>query len=130
MTLAELSSRYPNTAAVVCGAADPPLWNGTLGRLVEEQGQVYKDKAFAYFPWQSVQCTFSQLASRSRLVANALLCQGLRHGDRVGILAGNCYEFLEIFIGAARIGCPLVLLQPGFSPKELETATIKSGMSL
>lgn len=42
-------------------------------------------------------------AIASRL-ANGLLVSGLRAGDRVGLLAYNCVEWMEMYVGLARAG--------------------------
>ena len=51
-----------------------------------------------------------------------MLGMGLRHGDSVGIMAGNCYQYIEVFLGGARIGCPVVVLNTTYTPAELERA--------
>jgi len=48
--------------------------------------------------------TYGQLDERSRRLATALKARGVKRGDRVAILSENRAEFLELFMGAARIG--------------------------
>ena len=78
------------------------------------------------FPWQQHSLSYSQLAQRSQLLSRAMLGIGLQRGDCVGILAGNCYEYLEVFLGGARIGCPVVVLNITYAPAELKAALIQS----
>jgi acyl-CoA synthetase (AMP-forming)/AMP-acid ligase II len=33
-----------------------------------------------------------------------MLEMGLRKGDCVGVMAGNCYQYIEVFLGGGRIG--------------------------
>ncbi|MGH9040669.1 MAG: class I adenylate-forming enzyme family protein [Acidimicrobiia bacterium] len=48
--------------------------------------------------------TFPQWDERARRLANALLGLGLSPGDRVALLAYNCVEWMELYVGLARAG--------------------------
>jgi acyl-CoA synthetase (AMP-forming)/AMP-acid ligase II len=48
--------------------------------------------------------TFRQWDERSCRLANGLLGLGLKKGDRVGILAYNCVEWMEIYAAMAKAG--------------------------
>jgi fatty-acyl-CoA synthase len=48
--------------------------------------------------------TFAQWNSRACQLANGLLGLGLKKGDRVGVLAYNRVEWMEIYIGLAKAG--------------------------
>lgn len=48
--------------------------------------------------------TFAELDRRQRLLAGALLAEGIRRGDRVGILSANRPEYLEVTTGLLRAG--------------------------
>ena len=48
--------------------------------------------------------TFAQWDERARRLANALLGLGLTKGDRVVLLAYNCVEWMELYVGLARAG--------------------------
>lgn len=113
--------------AIVYGEKTPKISDTTLGDISDELSDIYGDKVAVDFSWQSVRRTFSELNKSSKLVASCLLAAGLCHGDRVGILAGNRFEFLDVFLAAARIGCPAVILQSNMSPAELKAAAIKTG---
>ncbi|CAK7235925.1 hypothetical protein SBRCBS47491_009462 [Sporothrix bragantina] len=55
-------------------------------------------------------------------MAKMLLGFGLKHGDVIGIMAYNRYEYIETFLAGGRIDCPVVLMNNMFSPVELEHA--------
>ena len=112
--------------ALVCGRTDIPIWTRTLGDVIDDQAAQHGSKAAAIFPWQSKTLSYGQLSERSKLLACAMLEMGLQHGDCVGILAGNCYEYIEIFLGGSRVGCPIVVLNSSYTPKELRAALINS----
>ena len=114
--------------SLVLGPSTPPLDRTTIGSLIEERASRIGDRQAVVVPWQSTRLTFKDLADRSKLTAKALLRSGLKHGDCVGVMAGNCYQYVEIFLGAARIGCPCVVFNNTYSPHELKDAVARSGM--
>ncbi|KAH7176870.1 hypothetical protein EDB81DRAFT_898353 [Dactylonectria macrodidyma] len=110
----------------VKGPTEPPLWHLTLGSLTDKQAARYGDRPAVIVPWQNARLSYRQLAARSWMVAEALFKLGIRHGDCVGILAGNRFEYLEAFLGASRLGCPVVVLNTTYTPFELQNALHKS----
>lgn len=54
--------------------------------------------------------TFGEFDQRAQRVAQALVRDGLRPGDRVAVLLRNCPEYFELLFGAARAGAVLVAL--------------------
>ena len=66
--------------------------------------------------------TFAAWDVRSAQLASALLSLGLAKGDRVGIVAANCIEWLEIYVALARAG--LVAVPVNFRLSAPEVAYI------
>lgn len=122
-----MSAERPTTPSIVHGSTQEPLWSITMGALIDTQARIYGDRQAVVFPGQRTTKTFHDLLVRSKLIAKALLEAGLQNGDRVGITAGNCIEYIEVFLGAARIGCPVVVLNSTYSPEELLRAVTFSG---
>lgn len=115
--------------ALAYGPQLPPLYNKTLAALIDEQATQFGDHPAVVVPWQSVHLSYRQLAERSLVLSKAILATGcLRRGDCVGIIAGNCYQYVEVFLGAARIGCPVVVLNNTYTPEELRNAVSISCM--
>jgi acyl-CoA synthetase (AMP-forming)/AMP-acid ligase II len=112
--------------ALLQGSKEPALWFETLGNFIDKQASQYEDRVAAIFPWQSVRLSYRQLAERSKILAKAMLEMGLRKGDCVGVMAGNCYQYIEVFLGGGRIGCPVVVLNNTYIPRELMSAVQKS----
>lgn len=54
--------------------------------------------------------TYSQWDERATSLASGLLGLGLKKGDRVGVLAYNCIEWMEIYVALARAGLVTVPL--------------------
>ena len=59
------------------------------------------------------------VAERCERVAGALAALGLRHGDRVAVLAANCHRYVELYLGAPSAGFVLVPLNIRLAPSEL-----------
>lgn len=113
--------------SIVQGPISPPLWNRTLGNLVKEQAKRRGQRTALVVPWQDIRLTYEDLEYRSSIAAKALLNAGLSHGDTVGIFAGNRFEYIELFLASARIGCPFVVFNTTNSPHELCSAVARSG---
>lgn len=62
--------------------------------------------------------TFDELRRRVRATGHTLLSAGIRHGDRIAILAGNCNEFVELFFAITGIGAIAVPLNYRLSAAE------------
>jgi fatty-acyl-CoA synthase len=65
-------------------------------------------------------CTYADIESRARRLANALTTIGVRAGDRVGTLAWNGYRHVELFFGASGMGAVLHTVNPRLFPEQIE----------
>jgi acyl-CoA synthetase (AMP-forming)/AMP-acid ligase II len=74
--------------------------------------------------------TFTELNARCNRVANALRLQGVRKGDRVGLLMMNGAEFIETFFAVAKIGAVNVPINWRLVPDELEFILKDSGTTV
>ena len=63
--------------------------------------------------------SYTELEDRSNRLANSLLAMGLSRGDRVGMLARNCLEYLEVELAAAKTGIILACLNWRLGDREL-----------
>lgn len=77
-----------------------PLLN--VGELVSRNAALYPDRIGTRDLSRSM--TFRQWNERACRLANALLGLGLAKGGRVGILACNCVEWMEIYTATAKAG--------------------------
>lgn len=64
-------------------------------------------------------CSYGQLRQRSAALAAAFEDRGIQRGDRVGVLAHNCLEYLEIELAAAKMGAIVAALNWRLAPREL-----------
>lgn len=65
------------------------------------------------------QLTYQQLYDRSVALAGYLRAQGLRRGDRLGLLSRNCSYVLELHFAAAALHAVVVNLNIHLAPREL-----------
>jgi acyl-CoA synthetase (AMP-forming)/AMP-acid ligase II len=104
-----------------CFADRPPtvdaLFRLSLARRPEAEALIAGDRRFSY-------------AELDRLVdamAGNLAARGLRRGDRVALLLGNCPEFLMAILACARLGAVSMPLGTRQRQPELEYALTDSG---
>src|SRR4029079_8074832 len=65
----------------------------------------------------------------SRL-ASGLIAAGVAKGDRVGIWAPNCVEWVIVQFATAKAGAILVNINPAYRTHEVEYALRQSGVSM
>ncbi|RAH86330.1 acetyl-CoA synthetase-like protein [Aspergillus japonicus CBS 114.51] len=113
-------------SSIVHGPDEPALWSKTLGQLIEEQATRYGDRTALVTPWQDKRLSFRELAESSKVLAHAMVRAGLRLGDCIAVLAGNRYEYIQVFLAGARIGCPVLPLNNAYTPAEVLRALQRS----
>ncbi|MEY4749261.1 MAG: hypothetical protein RIQ60_1475 [Pseudomonadota bacterium] len=109
------------------GVTQPPLIEHTIGRALELTVAAHGEREAIVVPHQGIRWTWRELARRSDAVAAGLLALGLQPGDRVGIWAPNCIEWLLTQLATARAGLVLVNINPAYRRAELEYALNKVG---
>ena len=97
--------------------------------FVEKNARFYPDKT-AIKVAGGRSCTFTELRDRVYRLANGLLQLGLEKGDRVAILAENCFEYPEMYYGIGKAGGVVTPLNFRFAPPEVLTLTVESGAKI
>ncbi|KAL4981264.1 hypothetical protein BDW68DRAFT_183733 [Aspergillus falconensis] len=118
-TLSHLQAPQPQQLSIVYGPTEPELLDVTLGELLTLQSLQYGDYECLVFPWTGARWTYADLNDEADRVARGMLAMGIKKGDRVGIMAGNCEQYISIFFAAARVGAILVVLNNTYTPSEL-----------
>ncbi|THC99580.1 hypothetical protein EYZ11_000949 [Aspergillus tanneri] len=113
--------------SIVYGPTQPELLDITLGELLTLQSLKYGDHECLVFPWTGARWTYADLNDEADRVARGLLAMGIQKGDRIGIMAGNCEQYISVFFGAARVGAILVVLNNTYTPSELYYALEHTG---
>ncbi len=66
--------------------------------------------------------TFAELKNRCERLVGGLLALGLDQGDRVAILADNCHQYIETYVGVPAGGLVVVPLNTRHAEPELRYA--------
>jgi fatty-acyl-CoA synthase len=112
------------------GTFDTPLLGDTIGGHFERTAARFADRDALVSRQQDVRLTYAQLDSAIDAVAGGLLRAGIAAGDRVGIWAPNCAEWILVQYATAKVGAILVNVNPAYRAHELEYVLRQSGMRL
>ena len=97
--------------------------------VLGERTRITPDRTALIFVPTGERLTYAALDERARRTAAAWLGPlGLRPGDRIGLLAHNCVEFVDAFFAAAKSGVVLVPLSTRATARELDGIIADSGM--
>jgi len=113
--------------STLVGPTEPSLWNITLSQLLKQQTETTPSGQCVVFPEAGYRATYQQLYQSTLAVAKGLVAAGIRRGDNIGIFAGNCPPYVELFFAASHIGAALVVLNCTYNPSELRFALKHSG---
>jgi acyl-CoA synthetase (AMP-forming)/AMP-acid ligase II len=69
---------------------------------------------------ESIRRTYGQLNDRANRLVNTMKGLGVKHGDRVGILALNEPEYFDMYFGLGKIGAILVPINHRLAGPEIE----------
>ena len=99
------------------------------GDLLGERARLTPAKTALVDVLTGLRYTYGDLDARAITTARFLQRDlGLAKGERVGLLAGNSVEFLDVFFAAPKCGAILVPLSTRLTPHELEYVIRDSGM--
>lgn len=93
-----------------------PPHDHTLGGLLASRAAANAARTLLHYEGRDVR--YAVLAARIQAAARALAQRGIVRGDRVGAMANNCVQFVELLFALARLGAILVPLNPELGPQE------------
>jgi fatty-acyl-CoA synthase len=111
----------------VHGAFGPPLIGETIGAYFDDVASRDGDLLALVVRHQNVRWTYGELKERVDALAAGLLALGLGRGDRLGIWAPNCAEWVITQFATAKAGVVLVNINPAYRLSEVEYALNKVG---
>jgi fatty-acyl-CoA synthase len=89
-----------------------------LRNLLDRNAALYPEREVVVFEDQ--RWTWRDLEERTNRVAHFLHTQGVRRGDRIGVLHRNCAEFIAIYLAASKLGAVFAPYNYWFRANELE----------
>jgi fatty-acyl-CoA synthase len=105
---------------------EAPLLGLTISQALSHTAGRFPDREALVVRHQSARLTWAELDAQATRVARGLAGLGLGPGDRVGIWASNCIEWVLLQYGAARAGVVLVNVNPAYRSHELRYVLRKS----
>jgi fatty-acyl-CoA synthase len=112
------------------GAWDEALLGRTIGADLERTAQRFGEREALVACAQGIRMTYAELDAAVDRVARGLLAMGIERGDRVGIWAPNCAEWVLVQYATAKVGAILVNVNPAYRTHELAYVLDQSGTRL
>ncbi len=110
------------------GPTEPPLLQSTIGEALVSAAERWGDRDALVSAHQNLRFTYSQLLDQVDQLASNLIALGLKKGDRIGIWAPNCAEWVLTQFAAARAGLVFVTINPAYRLHEAEYTFNKVGV--
>jgi fatty-acyl-CoA synthase len=112
------------------GASATQLLGETIGANLERTIAAHGARDALIVRHQGVRMTYDELGAAVDRVARGLVALGLEPGDRMGIWAPNCAEWVLVQYASAKVGVILVNVNPAYRTSELEYVLNQSGARL
>ncbi|WP_214324583.1 AMP-binding protein [Nonomuraea sediminis] len=110
--------------------AETPLLGETIGENLERTVARFGEREALVDVPTGRRWTYAQLNADVDRLALGLMGLGVAKGDRVGIWAPNCAEWVLVQYATAKLGAVLVNVNPAYRSHELEYVVKQSGMRL
>jgi fatty-acyl-CoA synthase len=112
------------------GVSDVPLLGETIGANLERTVGRFGGRDAVVSCQQDVRLTYEELDDAVNRIASGLIARGIDKGDRVGIWAPNCVEWVLTQFATAKAGAILVNINPAYRAHEVEYALRQSGVKM
>lgn len=112
------------------GGAQPALLERTIGANLAAIASSFPDRDALVDVSSARRWSYAELLADVRRLATGLLQAGIGTGDRVGIWAPNCAEWVLTQYATAQIGAILVNVNPAYRSHELAYALKQSGAAM
>jgi len=94
------------------------LYDYTVYDFIRRNAQVYPDRDSVVF--NDIRLTHKEFKEKCDQLAAGLLRSGIEKGDRLGVVAHNCDEFMILYGAAAKMGAILLPVNWRFKQDEVE----------
>jgi fatty-acyl-CoA synthase len=107
------------------GASSTPLLGKTIGAQFDSTVHSFPNQPSIIVDSQDIGYTYAELQQIVNTLCMGLMAIGMEKGEKLGIWAPNCFEWLLLQIATAKLGIILVNLNPAYRLTELEYALNK-----
>jgi fatty-acyl-CoA synthase len=111
-----------------CKGPAVPFRSETIYQAFASAAHTFPDRIALISRPDDVRWTYRQLLDQVDKLARGLARQGLRAGDRVGIWAASCKEWVLLQLACPKIGLVLVTVNPAYRAMDLGYIIHKSNM--
>src|SRR5450631_2246249 len=110
------------------GTAQQPLLGETIGANLKRIAAASPGREALVDVPTGGRWTYAELDGDSDALARGLMATSLKAGDRVGIWAPNCAEWVLVQYATAKLGAILVNINPAYRSHELAYVLVQSGL--
>lgn len=112
------------------GTGTVPLLGDTIGRNLDRAIATWPEREALVDVARGTRWTYAEFGAAVAQLARGLLGTGVARGDRVGIWAVNCAEWVLVQYATARIGAIMVNINPAYRAHELQYVLDQAGISV
>ncbi|MCP9952483.1 AMP-binding protein [Actinomadura madurae] len=116
------------TLSYASGISSTPLLGATIGANFDKTVAAFSERDALVDRASGRRWTYEQLQDDVEAVALGLRDLGVVKGDRVGIWAPNCAEWMLVQYATAKLGAILVNINPAYRVHELEFVLNQAGI--
>ncbi|MFF3499598.1 AMP-binding protein [Streptomyces sp. NPDC003247] len=117
-------------ASYAHGTGTTPLLGDTIGADLDRTAARWPDREALVDVPSGRRWTYAEFVADVDRLACALLASGTAKGDRVGVWAVNCPEWVLVQYATARIGAIMVNINPAYRTHEVEYVLRQAGVTL
>jgi fatty-acyl-CoA synthase len=112
------------------GTGTTPLLGHTIGADLDRVVAAWPDREALVDVPSGRRWSYAEFGADVGELASALLASGVRKGDRVGVWAVNCPEWVLVQYATARVGAVMVNINPAYRTHEVEYVLRQAGVRL
>jgi len=112
-----------------CRGPDVPLRRETIYEAFAAAARAFPDRTALISRPDDTRCTYRELLDQVEKTARGLAGLGLRPGDRLGVWAASCREWILLQFACPRAGIVMVNINPAYRATDLGYIIRKSKMA-
>jgi fatty-acyl-CoA synthase len=125
-----VQTSQPAPPSYASGTSSVPLLGDTIGGNLARNASRFPDRELVVEYASGRRLSYREFDAAVDELARGLLAHRLQPGDRVGVWAPNCIDWMLVQYATARIGVILVNINPAYRSHELSYVLNQSGISV